>query len=51
MPGENAGDHDGPILSYLPTLEDFGRTFPGFESETHGVAIAGNGDFWINCVR
>jgi arginine/lysine/ornithine decarboxylase len=37
MPGESAGAQDGPHLHYLRTLEDWDRSFPGFEYETHGV--------------
>ena len=51
MPGENTGDHDDPTLRYLRALEDFDRHFPGFPSETHGVARDGNGDYWITCLR
>ncbi len=50
MPGEHAGEHGGPILTYLRTLEDFDRHFPGFEAETHGVTIDRDGNYWINCV-
>jgi arginine decarboxylase len=51
MPGENAGDHDAPTLRYLRVLEDFDRHFPGFPSETHGVARDDSGDYWITCLR
>jgi arginine decarboxylase len=51
MPGENAGAHDDPTLRYLRALEDFDRHFPGFPSETHGVARDPGGDYWITCLR
>ncbi|MFI9507803.1 Orn/Lys/Arg decarboxylase N-terminal domain-containing protein [Nocardia sp. NPDC052566] len=51
MPGENTGDHDDPTLRYLRALEDFDRHFPGFPSETHGVARDSDGDYWITCLR
>ncbi|MEV4316742.1 Orn/Lys/Arg decarboxylase N-terminal domain-containing protein [Actinocrispum sp. NPDC049592] len=51
MPGENAGAHDDPTLRYLRALEDFDRNFPGFPSETHGVARDNDGDYWITCLR
>ncbi|SFW70768.1 Orn/Lys/Arg decarboxylase N-terminal domain-containing protein [Amycolatopsis australiensis] len=51
MPGENTGGHDEPTLRYLRALEDFDRHFPGFPSETHGVARDAGGDYWITCLR
>jgi lysine decarboxylase/arginine decarboxylase len=39
MPGENFGDDDGPVLSYLRSLEVFDRQFPGFTHDTHGVEV------------
>ncbi|MBQ0866918.1 Orn/Lys/Arg decarboxylase N-terminal domain-containing protein [Streptomyces sp. RK75] len=52
MPGENIGKPDGPLLRYLTALESFDRRFPGFHSETHGVALdPDTGDYLIECVR
>ncbi|MFI9815169.1 Orn/Lys/Arg family decarboxylase [Saccharothrix variisporea] len=51
MPGESAGEVEGPILRYLRALEAFDREFPGFPSETHGVARDGAGEYWIMCLR
>jgi arginine decarboxylase len=39
MPGENFGDDDGPVLSYLRSLEEFDTRFPGFTHDTHGVEV------------
>jgi arginine decarboxylase len=39
MPGENFGPSDGPWLSYIRALENWGRTFPGFEKEVEGTVI------------
>lgn len=50
MPGENAGDADGPLLSYLQSLEDFDREFAGFEHDTHGVSVQ-NGEYHILCIK
>jgi arginine decarboxylase len=39
MPGENFGPANGPWLSYICALEDWGRTFPGFEKEVEGTVV------------
>lgn len=39
MPGENAGEADGPLLGYLKALEEFDKRFPGFAHDTHGVVV------------
>jgi arginine decarboxylase len=39
MPGENFGEDDGPVLSYLRSLEAFDLQFPGFTHDTHGVEV------------
>ncbi|WP_033442203.1 Orn/Lys/Arg decarboxylase N-terminal domain-containing protein [Saccharothrix sp. NRRL B-16314] len=51
MPGESTGEGNGPVLRYLHALEAFDREFPGFPSETHGVARDSAGDYWIACLR
>lgn len=50
MPGERAGDGDGPYLGYLKALQDFDRRFPGFEHDIHGVEHV-DGDYLVRCVR
>lgn len=50
MPGENAGEADGPILGYLQSLENFDREFAGFEHDTHGVTVQ-NGEYHILCLK
>ncbi|WP_321854568.1 Orn/Lys/Arg family decarboxylase [Paraburkholderia tropica] len=50
MPGENAGDADGPFLGYLKALEAFDRRFPGFAHDTHGVE-AEDGVYRIACLK
>jgi arginine decarboxylase len=37
MPGENVGPADGPWLSYLRTLQEYGHRFPGFAKEVEGT--------------
>lgn len=39
MPGENFGPADGPWLSYIRALQDWGQTFPGFEKEVEGTVV------------
>jgi len=39
MPGEPFGDTNGPVLSYLRSLESFDTQFPGFTHDTHGVEV------------
>lgn len=50
MPGENAGDAEGPILGYLKALEAFDRRFPGFTHDTHGVEVE-DGLYRIACIK
>ena len=50
MPGERTGDRGGAILSYLRTLQEFDRRFPGFGHDTHGVEII-DGDYMIYCIK
>lgn len=50
MPGENAGDADGPLLGYLKALQEFDRRFPGFAHDTHGVENI-NGDYHVLCIK
>ena len=39
MPGESFGPADGPWLSYIRALQDWGKTFPGFEKEVEGTVV------------
>jgi arginine decarboxylase len=50
MPGEQAGGHDGPILSYLKALQDLDRTFPGFGHDIHGVQAQPDGTYQVMCL-
>ncbi|CAM2174259.1 arginine decarboxylase, degradative [Paraburkholderia sacchari] len=50
MPGENAGDVNGPFLGYLQALERFDRRFPGFAHDTHGVEVVDHA--WrVACIK
>jgi arginine decarboxylase len=50
MPGERLGDRDSPIIRLVLALEKFGKQFPGFEREVHGIEIDAEGDYWMRSV-
>jgi arginine decarboxylase len=50
MPGENLGAADGPWISYLGALEEFGKAFPGFEKVVEGAETR-DGKYHIRCLR
>jgi arginine decarboxylase len=50
MPGENLGPNDGPWLSYLRTIQEWGDNFPGFEKEVEGALLKG-GRYHLWCVK
>ena len=39
MPGEGFGPADGPMLTYLAALQEFGKRFPAFAPDTHGIEL------------
>src|ERR1700760_1286999 len=43
MPGERMGGPDSPIIPLLLALEKFGKQFPGFEREVHGIEVDSEG--------
>jgi arginine decarboxylase len=50
MPGENIGGADGPWLTYLRTLQEYGHRFPGFAKEVEG-AEEHDGGYRIYCLK
>src|ERR1700749_3475795 len=50
MPGERLGGPDNPILRLLLALEKFGKQFPRFEREVHGIEIDADGAYWMRSV-
>jgi arginine decarboxylase len=50
MPGERLGDIDSPVIRLLLAMEKFGKQFPGFEREVHGVELDAEGDYWMRSV-
>jgi len=49
MPGENVGAADGPWLTYLRTLQEYGHRFPGFAKEVEGTEER-DGVYHIYCL-
>jgi arginine/lysine/ornithine decarboxylase len=50
MPGENAGDVAGPFIGYLRGLQAWGKRFPGFGHDTHGVEDR-DGVYYVQCLK
>jgi arginine decarboxylase len=50
MPGERLGAQDSPVIKLILALEEFGKRFPGFEREVHGIEVDANGDYWMRGV-
>ncbi len=50
MPGERLGDADSPVIKLILALEEFGKRFPGFEREVHGIEVDAQGDYWMRAV-
>ena len=49
MPGESAGELEGPVLRFLMALQSFDQRFPGFNHDIHGVERDPQGNFTIEC--
>ena len=50
MPGERMGTIDSPVIRLILALEEFGKRFPGFEREVHGIEVDSTGDYWMRAV-
>lgn len=50
MPGERLPEGKNPIVDYLLALQEFGKAFPGFEHEVHGMLADGEGEFWVRAI-
>ncbi|WP_263357792.1 Orn/Lys/Arg family decarboxylase [Acidicapsa ligni] len=50
MPGERLGGPDSPVVKLILALEEFGKRFPGFEREVHGIEVDAAGDYWMRGV-
>ena len=50
IPGERAGEADGPVVKYLLALQELDRKYPGFAHDIHGVERSPDGTFRVECV-
>ena len=50
MPGERLGGPDSPTIKLILALQEFGKRFPGFEREVHGIETDARGDYWVRVV-
>ncbi len=50
MPGERLGALDSPVIRLILALEEFGKRFPGFEREVHGIEVDSEGNYWMRAV-
>jgi len=50
MPGERLGSADSPVIRLIQAMEEFGKRFPGFEREVHGIEVDAQGDYWVRAV-
>lgn len=50
MPGERLGGSESPVIKLILAMEEFGKRFPGFEREVHGIEVDSNGDYWMRAV-
>ncbi len=50
MPGERLGGPDSPVIRLILATEEFGKRFPGFEREVHGIEVDEQGNYWMRAV-
>ena len=50
MPGERLGGPESPVIKLILAMEQFGKRFPGFEREVHGIEVDGDGNYWMRAV-
>ncbi len=50
MPGERLGGPDSPVIKLILAMEEFGKRFPGFEREVHGIEVDAHGNYWMRAV-
>ena len=48
IPGER---FNATICSYLKFAREFNATFPGFETDVHGLVKGADGTYYVDCVR
>jgi arginine decarboxylase len=50
MPGERLGGPESPVVKLILAMQEFGKRFPGFEREVHGVELDADGNYWMRGV-
>ncbi len=50
MPGERLGGPESPVIRLILAMEEFGKRFPGFEREVHGIETDGEQNYWMRAV-
>ena len=50
MPGERLGGAESPVIKLILAVEEFGKRFPGFEREVHGIEVDAEGNYWMRAV-
>ena len=50
MPGERLGGPESPVIKLILAMEEFGKRFPGFEREVHGIETDAEGNYWMRAV-
>src|SRR5580658_9776787 len=50
MPGERLGTRDSAVIKLILAMEEFGKRFPGFEREVHGIEVDAQGEYWMRAV-
>ena len=50
MPGERLGGAESPVIKLILAMEEFGKRFPGFEREVHGIEADAEGNYWMRAV-
>src|SRR5271167_3878977 len=50
MPGERLGSAESPVIKLILAMEEFGKRFPGFEREVHGIEVDSDGNYWMRAV-
>jgi arginine decarboxylase len=50
MPGERLGTRDSAVIRLILAMEEFGKRFPGFEREVHGIEVDAQGEYWMRAV-
>src|ERR1700721_642039 len=50
LPGERLGSPESPVIKLILAMEEFGKRFPGFEREVHGIETDAEGNYWMRAV-